>query len=412
MQKMKIGVWIVDEYRPEEGGGFSLYEKTIRLIDEYSFSDEIEICFIGFRPYVAADFNKQYICLDFISTWFPILKKIYAASNQSVRFLRLTYCYLLRNIPFLRRELHKILQKNKVDLIFYPVQAFKQIDDFPFITSNWDVGHLSSFPFPEVSSKKELAYRRKWYAEEIHKAVMIFAESNTGKAELQQYLNLNPDRIEIVPLFPGKVVEMDVPEERQQQLLADKGLIRNKYLFYPAQFWAHKNHYNLLVAFKAFLLEHPDFKLVLSGADKGNKAHLLTVTAALNIQEQVEFIGFIDHEMLCTLYKNALAMVMPTYLGPTNMPLLEARMLNCPVLCSDLPGHREMMQNGALFFNPHEPNSIKETMTQIVRESERVALLEKAAQVREISPFNHRDAIQAMDAHFVKSKTIRLCWGR
>ena len=39
----------------------------------------------------------------------------------------------------------------------------------------------------------------------------------------------------------------------------------DKFLFYPAQFWAHKNHLRLIEAFREVAAEVPDLHLVLTG---------------------------------------------------------------------------------------------------------------------------------------------------
>jgi glycosyltransferase involved in cell wall biosynthesis len=62
---------------------------------------------------------------------------------------------------------------------------------------------------------------------------------------------------------------------------------------------------------------------------------------------------------------------MPTLLGPTNMPLLEAYYIGCPVICSDLEGHREILENNALYFNPLSWQEILKKMKTILVESER-----------------------------------------
>jgi len=41
-------------------------------------------------------------------------------------------------------------------------------------------------------------------------------------------------------------------------------------------------------------------------------------------------------------------MVFPTYMGPNNLPPLEALALGCPLLYSDLPGHLEQMEGAGL----------------------------------------------------------------
>ncbi|MFC3559915.1 glycosyltransferase [Pedobacter jamesrossensis] len=55
----------------------------------------------------------------------------------------------------------------------------------------------------------------------------------------------------------------------------------------------------------------------------------------LGIEQKVIFGGFVTNEELNVFYKNAISLVMPTFMGPTNMPLLEAQALGCPVICTD-----------------------------------------------------------------------------
>lgn len=53
---------------------------------------------------------------------------------------------------------------------------------------------------------------------------------------------------------------------------------------------------------------------------------------------------------------------MPTFLGPTNMPLIEAQHLGTPVICTDFEGHREICQDAALYIDPLDSESIRSAM--------------------------------------------------
>jgi glycosyltransferase involved in cell wall biosynthesis len=59
-----------------------------------------------------------------------------------------------------------------------------------------------------------------------------------------------------------------------------------------------------------------------------------------------------------SFYKNALALVMPTYFGPTNIPPLEAFHWGCPVCYSDLPGLREQVGDAAFLMDLEDPGSL------------------------------------------------------
>ena len=57
---------------------------------------------------------------------------------------------------------------------------------------------------------------------------------------------------------------------------------------------------------------------------------------------------------------------MPTFLGPTNMPLLEANQLGCSVLCSHIKGHIELMADKAIYFDPYNFNELAENMNELI----------------------------------------------
>ena len=71
----------------------------------------------------------------------------------------------------------------------------------------------------------------------------------------------------------------------------------------------------------------------------------------MNLENKVRFAGFVDDEELPFLYSQSIALVMPTYFGPTNIPPLEAFKINVPVLYSDLPGLRDQVGKAAMLID-------------------------------------------------------------
>jgi len=51
-------------------------------------------------------------------------------------------------------------------------------------------------------------------------------------------------------------------------------------------------------------------------------------------------------------------LVMPTFFGPTNIPVLEAWAFGCPVLTSDIRGVREQVGDAALLADPTSVEAI------------------------------------------------------
>jgi glycosyltransferase involved in cell wall biosynthesis len=58
-------------------------------------------------------------------------------------------------------------------------------------------------------------------------------------------------------------------------------------------------------------------------------------TRRLELEDSVLRLGFVDAATLGALIKHSVALVMPTYLGPTNLPPLQAVMVGTPAIVSD-----------------------------------------------------------------------------
>jgi glycosyltransferase involved in cell wall biosynthesis len=85
----------------------------------------------------------------------------------------------------------------------------------------------------------------------------------------------------------------------------------------------------------------------------------------LGLSDQVHHLGRVPDEVMSGLYAEALALVMPTFFGPTNIPPLEAWAFGCPVLCSDIRGIREQIGDAGLLVPPRSTEAIAEGMYRL-----------------------------------------------
>jgi glycosyltransferase involved in cell wall biosynthesis len=98
---------------------------------------------------------------------------------------------------------------------------------------------------------------------------------------------------------------------------------------------------------------------------------------------------------------------MPTFLGPTNMPLLEAQTLGAPVICSDFEGHREICAHGAEYVDPSNAEEIRTAMKSMLNVEKRTAMLEKAKSVSSKSGFTLANALVALNDAFIQLRPVR-----
>ena len=149
------------------------------------------------------------------------------------------------------------------------------------------------------------------------------------------------------------------------------------YIIYPAQFWKHKNHENLLKAISILKNSGININLVLTGKKTYDYNNLIIIIKELNIEENVFFVNFIPEDYLKIVYSKSKGLVMPTFFGPTNIPPLEAVFSGCPVAVSNIYGMPEQLNDAALYFNPKKVEEIADALKILWTDESRCIELKK-----------------------------------
>jgi len=394
MRKLRVGVWLYKETDPQTGGLHSYYSRLVNAINKHTFNNA-EIVFLTnhpqeeiFHPLYRIKWKKKQLLYLIAS-----IIRIYKLKFLSAR---------LANFVFSLENNHnlKLINEliNKVDIIYYSLPSCVY-PIFPYIYTIWDLGYISTYSFPEFTTDDVFLQRKAYYDNIAFKALMVFAESHSGKKDLIKYLRINESRVKVVPIFPSIVITDQVIPTKPKNLPNELFFVH-----YPAQFWAHKNHYNLLIALKEILNIYPNLKLVLTGSDKFNKSYILQTIQILKLNNNVFDLDFVTIEDLKWLYLNSQGLVMPTFLGPTNIPLLEAAELGCSVACSYLPGHIEQLGTYGYYFDPLNPRSIADQIIKMIED--KINGVIKSYE----SKFNIAEALIAIDKSFDEIRNVRLCW--
>jgi len=248
------------------------------------------------------------------------------------------------------------------------VGGFFDTLDMPYIATVWDAQHRTHPWFPEVSAKGRWDYREQFMARHLKRAMRVITGTNVGKQELMSFYQLPENRMVILP-HPTPAFALK-PKAKDVGDVVQKFGLRTPFLLYPAQFWAHKNHINILLALDRLRQRGatlPDIAFV--GSDKGNKTYVMDKITQLGLNDNVHSLGFISVEDLVGLYQSASALLYASFSGPENLPPLEAFAHGCPVVNADFPGAREQLGNAALYFNPHDPESIANAIETVLEGS-------------------------------------------
>lgn len=126
------------------------------------------------------------------------------------------------------------------------------------------------------------------------------------------------------------------------------------YILYTGNLYPHKN---IKVIFKA-LKSFPNLKLKIICARNIFSNRALKLAQRLNVENQIEFLGFIPDSKFSKLYQNALCLVHPSFMEGFSLTGLEAMALNCPVISSNFSCLPEIYGDSVLYFDPNNSDDL------------------------------------------------------
>jgi glycosyltransferase involved in cell wall biosynthesis len=258
----------------------------------------------------------------------------------------------------------KNLIKNDVDLVYFvtPSSHSLALQVLNYIFTVWDISYRECLEFPEVRNLNEFLSRDYIYKNAISQALLTICDSISLAEKLEKIFSVDASRLVVMPFSPSAFINKSAVNYKEQ-IIFKYGLTEG-YYFYPAQFWAHKNHVRILQAYKLNKIKNrTNRKIVFSGRDFGNLDYIKKVIESLGLIDDVKILGFVPEDHIQYLYSGACAVVMPTYFGPTNIPPLEAWLTGKPLIYSK---HlHEQVGNAAILVDPDSERELADAMLKI-----------------------------------------------
>jgi glycosyltransferase involved in cell wall biosynthesis len=362
--RLKVGIYF--NARVEQGG---LYQYALTLVDcLYRYVPEYDYLLYHatlekFPMQILAD-NWRLIQLPRLAIGFRMVLEVLL--NKLAQF---GLKFPLKLIPRFKQ-----ISETPPDIMVY-VKPTPHVFEWPYgaIFPIHDLQHRLQPEFPEVSDHGEFLRREFLYTHSIEKAKAILTDSQTGKEDVLHLYST--DESKIYPL-PYIAPSFRTTKGKTFGQIKAQYVLPDDYFFYPAAFWSHKNHARLILALKQVEEVHGvAFHLVLSGSKQREYNKIHAMVEELHLSENVHFIGFVEEEDLLFLYQHALALVMPTFFGPTNIPILEAWSAGCSVITSDIRGIREQAGDAALLIDPRDITALANALWTLSQDQKRRAVL-------------------------------------
>jgi glycosyltransferase involved in cell wall biosynthesis len=109
---------------------------------------------------------------------------------------------------------------------------------------------------------------------------------------------------------------------------------------------------------------------------------LLRRIARLGLSEHVVATGYIQHNQIWHVYRNADVFVFPSFTESFGHPLVEAMASGLPVVASDIAVNRELCQDAASYFDVFDPHDCATAVAKILDSQKLRAALSQCARTR------------------------------
>lgn len=231
--------------------------------------------------------------------------------------------------------------------------------------------HLHSGAEPVLSAKAQFPYKYMFK----HADVTVFLADRI-KNELNSHYQVRKSLVIYNPCLNRKTNSIVEFADRKKQIVF-AGTITEK-----------KGYIDLIEAFGEIAPKYPEWKLIFAG--NGEIENAQRICNVLNIEDKVEFKGWINRDTLQELLAESSVFCLPSYTEGFPMAVLDAWSQGVPVIATPVGGLADVLihDTNAMVFNPGDRNHLAALLDELMAdESKRQRISEESIKLS-LNAFN------------------------
>lgn len=258
--------------------------------------------------------------------------------------------------------LPKYLRRHHVDIYHtqYIIPFFLP-RDVRVVTHIHDVSFKA---YPNLIARMDLFFLNALIPRSIRRSDAIVAVSQFTKDEIVKYYPGAQSKIHVVPNAVDDAFFGSSVSETERNRVRTKYSLPETFILYVGTLQPRKNIPALISAFSLIKDRLPGVKLVLAGNRQGHHydQQIDSILVSRSLEEDVVFPGYVDAQDMRALYTLARVFAFPSKYEGFGIPILEAMVTGTPAVVSDIPVHREVANDAALFVKVSSIDSFAEML--------------------------------------------------
>ncbi|MEZ4180476.1 MAG: glycosyltransferase family 1 protein [Candidatus Doudnabacteria bacterium] len=228
------------------------------------------------------------------------------------------------------------------DMVHHKISGHKKSTYHKFLLYKYVIGHAAKF------------------------AQKVITVSEAAKKEIVEFLGVDPQKIEVI----YEATDLDTTPANFEEI-KELLLLTRPYLLFVGTLERKKNIITLCRGFDVLLQKYKyDIDLVIAGKPDPHYPEIRTQAMQIKHPEHLVFTGFVPTHTQTALYQNAYAFVTASLHEGFGLPGLEAMQYGVPVVAANTEVLNEVYDNGAIFFDPLDPEDIAEKLNLLLRDTE------------------------------------------
>jgi glycosyltransferase involved in cell wall biosynthesis len=247
--------------------------------------------------------------------------------------------------------------------VFHAPHYVVPFTSVPVVVTIHDLIHLHHPPRNPLAP----LYARTMIRRAIRKAARVLTVSESVKGELVREVGADPSRVDVTPngvdaiFFRGAAAASGGGGEQPPR----------RFFLYAGNDKPHKNVETLVDAFARVRRELPGLSLVLAGAP----------FERFRDRDGVDVRGFVPIDTLAALYREAIAVIVPSLEEGFGLPAAEAMASGVAVITSDAPSLVEITGDAALHAGARDGAAFAEAMLRVAGDASlRASLASRGAE--------------------------------
>lgn len=266
-----------------------------------------------------------------------------------------------------QREMPKIIDAQHLDLVHIPHFNVPVRLKTPFVVTIHDL-ILTKFPTIRATTLGPIKYAGKQAAykfviqQAVRRSKGIITVSHFSEQDIIREFGVSPEKVHVTYEAADPPALWPVPNDIVKT--RNKYGIGEDYILYVGNAYPHKNLELFIEVAKRW--NGKPLQFVMIGKADYFYERFMEVVKASGMSQQFVFTGFAPDEDLAPLYAGAAAYVFPSKYEGFGLPPLEAMQVETPVAASNGSSLPEVLQDGALYFDPNDVYGIISAIDRLV----------------------------------------------